>query len=236
METDINLLVASAAMIAFVHTLLGPDHYLPFVAMAKANNWRLKKIVTVTLACGVGHIFGSIVLGFIGIALSIQVSSLEMFESFRGEMAAWALIAVGLTFTVWGVHKAMRNRPHSHSHAHGGAIHSHTHVHHDEHVHLHRGRSKNSIAPWAILIVFVLGPCEPLIPLLMYPAAQASTVGLIMVTFVFGLVTMLTMLGMVCLSAWGMSFVNLPRLARFDHAIAGFTILMCGCSITFLGL
>jgi sulfite exporter TauE/SafE len=234
--TDINLLILSAATIAFFHTLMGPDHYLPLVSMAKANGWRFKKTVAVTLACGIGHIVGSIAIGFIGVLLSVHVSALESLESVRGEMAAWALIAVGLLVTTWGVHKALRNKPHSHFHAHGARIHSHPHVHHEDHVHLHAGKSGNSIAPWAIFIVFVVGPCEPLIPLLMYPAATASTAGLLMVTFVFGLVTMLTMLAMVCVSAWGISFLKLPRLERFSHAIAGCTILLCGCSIQFLGL
>ena len=34
---EILLLLTSAAGIAFVHTLLGPDHYLPFVSMAVAR-------------------------------------------------------------------------------------------------------------------------------------------------------------------------------------------------------
>ena len=42
--------------------------------------------------------------------------------------------------------------------------------------------------------VITLGPCEVLIPLLMYPAAQESTLGMMLVTLVFGSSTLLTML------------------------------------------
>ena len=33
MNIDLGLLLLTAASIGFIHTLLGPDHYLPFVAM-----------------------------------------------------------------------------------------------------------------------------------------------------------------------------------------------------------
>ena len=32
-------IAGSAASIGFIHTILGPDHYLPLVAMAKTNGW-----------------------------------------------------------------------------------------------------------------------------------------------------------------------------------------------------
>ena len=70
----------------------------------------------------------------------------------------------------------------------------------------------------------------------MYPAAQKSFLGLVVVAGVFGVVTISTMLGVVLLSRVGVSFVPLTRLQRFTHAIAGATILLCGLAIQFLGL
>jgi sulfite exporter TauE/SafE len=70
----------------------------------------------------------------------------------------------------------------------------------------------------------------------MYPAAKNSLFGLAVVTGVFGIVTIGTMLGIVMLSAAGVNFVQLNRLQRFSHAIAGATICLCGLAIQFLGL
>ena len=39
MSIDLGLLILTAVSIGFVHTLVGPDHYLPFVAMSAARNW-----------------------------------------------------------------------------------------------------------------------------------------------------------------------------------------------------
>lgn len=236
MSAEIQILVVTAATIAFVHTLLGPDHYLPFVVMAKARGWTLKKVTAITLVCGVGHIVGSIALGFIGVALGTAIATLEWVEAVRGDIAAWGLIAFGLTYCAWGVRRAYRRHSHSHIHSHGDLVHSHAHSHSGEHAHLHEAEGGANLTPWVIFIIFVLGPCEPLIPLLMYPAAQQSMPGLILVTATFGAVTLLTMLAAVLFATWGLSWIKLPQLAPFSHAVAGATVLICGLSIQFLGL
>ena len=70
----------------------------------------------------------------------------------------------------------------------------------------------------------------------MYPAAQASTWGVIQVSLVFGLVTMGTMLAIVLLATSGLNFVKLGKLEKYTHVIAGATILLSGIGILFLGL
>jgi nickel/cobalt exporter len=236
MTPEIIVLTLSAAAIAFVHTVLGPDHYLPFVAMSRARDWSFQKTLGVTLICGVGHLVGSVVLGIIGITLGIQLASLEWLEGMRGNFATWLLIGFGLAYTAWGLRQAYRNRPHTHWHSHDGTTHEHVHTHHEEHVHLHdKPGHTRSLAPWFIFIIFVLGPCEPLIPLLMYPAAQESLAGVLMVTGVFGVVTVLTMTLVVGLAVAGLETLNLKAFERYGHAVAGSAILACGLTVAFLG-
>jgi nickel/cobalt exporter len=236
MTPEISVLVLSAAAIAFVHTILGPDHYLPFVAMSKARGWSLPKTLRITLACGIGHLAGSVLLGVAGIALGMQLSSLEWLEGLRGDVAAWLLVGFGLAYAVWGLRRALRNRPHTHWHHHDGFTHLHEHTHHEAHAHVHdQEAASRSLAPWVIFIIFVLGPCEPLIPLLMYPAALESASGVLSVTLVFGLVTVLTMLLVVAVAVLGLKTVKLDRLEPYAHALAGTTILACGLGIVLLG-
>lgn len=237
MTPEITVLTLSAMAIAFVHTLLGPDHYLPFVAMAKAREWSLGKTLRITMICGVGHLAGSVLLGLAGIYLGIQLSSLEWLESVRGNLAAWLLIGFGLAYMAWGLRIAVRKRPHTHWHSHHGDMHSHEHSHHEDHAHIHESRAgRKSITPWLIFIIFILGPCEPLIPLLMYPAARESLVGVLMVTGAFGLVTVLTMLAAVGLASLGLKNLKFSRFEQYGHAIAGSAILACGLGIAFLGM
>ena len=233
-----HTLLLTAATVGLVHTLLGPDHYVPFIVMARAGRWSKFKTVLVTFLCGIGHVLGSIVLGLLGVGLGVAVERLEIFESMRGNWAAWALIAFGLAYTVYGIHSAIRNKPHKHIHVHGdGTVHNHTHTHHSEHAHPHAQKaSAFSYTPWVLFVVFILGPCEPLIPILMYPAAQHSVSGVFLVAGVFGAVTIFTMLCIVLLGTYGLNLLPLKIVERYSHALAGLAILLCGIGIQFLGL
>jgi sulfite exporter TauE/SafE len=236
MSDELLILTITATSIGFFHTLLGPDHYLPFIMMSRAGRWSLRKTALITVLCGIGHVSSSVVLGFLGIALGIGVSKLEGIETFRGNLAAWALIAFGLTYFVWGIRYALRHKSHEHLHIHEGGInHSHKHSHIGEHSHPH-GREGTKITPWVLFIIFVLGPCEPLIPILMYPAAKNSFLGLVLVITIFGAITIITMLGVVLLSIFGINIIPTTRMERYTHAVAGGIICFCGISILFFGL
>lgn len=235
MSADIQMLLIAAASIGFIHTLIGPDHYVPFIVMGRAGNWSLRKTLLITLICGVGHVAGSVILGLIGIAAGIALTNLEFIEGFRAEIATWVLITFGLIYMAWGIRKAFRNKPHHHLHLHpDGTEHIHEHTHHGEHVHPHP--EKKSLTPWVLFVIFILGPCEPLIPLLMYPAAVQSTAGIWGVSLVFGIVTVGTMVSVVALAYKGLKTFRTGLAERYMHALAGFTIMLCGLAMQFLGL
>ncbi len=237
-ERDILVLAGTAASLGFVHTLIGPDHYLPFIVIGRARRWSLRKTLFVSFLAGLGHILSSVVLGLVGIAVGIAVAKLEGVESFRGTLAAWLLIAFGLAYFVWGLRRAWRNKPHAHVHVHAAEEpHAHLHTHeHAEHVHVHGESEKTNLTPWILFTIFVFGPCEPLIPLLMYPAARHSSGGVVLVTAAFGATTILTMLAIIALSSWGAKFVRLGKLERYSHALAGLMIFVSGLTVQFLGL
>ena len=237
MLSEMIVLMSNAAGIGFVHTLLGPDHYLPFIAMSKARGLSMFKTGLVTVICGVGHILSSVVLGFIGITLGIAVFKLEAIESVRGDLAAWFLIVFGFTYFIWGLHRAIRKIPHQHLHLHqGGQTHYHPHSHINEHTHVHSIPGRRDVTAWALFTIFVFGPCEPLIPLLMYPAAKGNLVHVIAVAAIFGIVTIATMLGIVLVTSYGLSSLPACRIKKYSHALAGLIILLCGGAIKFLGL
>lgn len=233
---EITIIAGTAAFIGFTHTVLGPDHYLPFIVLARARKWSGMRTAVITFLCGTLHILSSVILGFIGIALGIAVFKLEAIESFRGEIAAWLLIAFGFTYCIWGLHLAIRSRRHEHSHIHDNqAVHSHPHQHIAEHSHVHT-RETVTLTPWVLFIIFVFGPCEPLIPLIMYPAARHNIVAVVLVAFVFGAATISTMLTLVLASYYGLSKLPLHPLERYSHALTGLTIFLCGGAIKLLGL
>jgi sulfite exporter TauE/SafE len=230
---DLTALAGLAAALGIGHTLAGPDHYVPFLAMSRAGRWTYARTMAVAGLCGVGHVLSSILLGGIGLLIGLAVGGLEWVEGIRGEVAGWLLLGFGLAYTAWGVRSAIRNRPHTHHHHHpDGTRHNHIHTHHGEHTHVH-AEGRKVVTPWLLFLIFVFGPCEPLVPLLMYPAAAHGAWAALWVAFVFGACTLATMLLVVTAGYFGLRMVRLPWLERYGHVLAGLSLVACGLAIRF---
>jgi sulfite exporter TauE/SafE len=213
MTSDFQLLLITATSLGFIHTILGPDHYLPFIMIGKARNWSISRVLSLTFICGVGHVLSSVIIGLLGIAIGSKMEDLVHIEGIRGNLAAWGLIAFGLAYAIWGIRHWYRRHDHN-----------------------HRPCQKKSLTPWFLFIIFILGPCEVLIPVLMYPAANESIGALITVSAVFGISTLLTMLASVLVATYGLSFLPFKAFERFSHSIAGLLIFLSGLAIQILGL
>jgi len=236
MDNSLVILSVTAISIGFFHTLLGPDHYLPFIVLSQAKNWTIRKTMWITFLCGIGHVLSSVILGMLGIAIGISVTKLVNVESFRGNIAAWLFIAFGLVYMIISIRNLLRKKKHTHSHHHfGGQKHEHEHDHSDEHTHIHQKDVINT-TPWILFLIFVFGPCEPLIPLVMYPAAENNIPGAVLVSLLFSVVTIGTMMSIVFAFKMGLNSINLKPLEKYSHLIAGAMILFSGLAIQFLGL
>jgi nickel/cobalt exporter len=233
MMTELHLLLISAISLGFVHTLLGPDHYLPFIVLGKARKWSQSKTLWITFFSGIGHVAGSVILGIIGIAMGISVNKLEQIEANRGSIVGWMLIVFGMGYTVYGIYKFIKHGGHNHlpNFILPRRLKNIKHLPtNDKHVH-----DKGKLTPWILFLIFVFGPCEVLIPLLIYPAAQHDAMGIASVSLLFGLSTILTMLTTVYLGYKGFSFLNIKKHERYMHLVAGTIILFAGVGMQFLG-
>ena len=113
---------------------------------------------------------GSALLGTLGLAAGAAIGNIEAFESVRGSFAAWAMVLFGLSYLAWGLRRALVASSGYVPHAHGEQVHLHrhgsaSHIHGDD----------DAAQPrtfWALFLVFVLGPCEPLIPMFVLPASR----------------------------------------------------------------
>lgn len=212
-------LAATALSVGAIHTLLGPDHYVPFAAMSHAGGWSAGKTLRVTVACGLGHVAGSVALGLLGLAVGVAVLNLELVEAIRGDVAGWMLVAFGAAYLAWGLGAAARQHGHVHPEGDADAATANAGV----------------WTPWLLFLVFVFGPCEPLIPLLIYPAARANGFAVAAVVTAFAAATVGTMVVAVLAMRYGAVVARVPRLERFSHALAGLAILACGLLVK-LGL
>jgi len=226
-------LVLAAAGIGLTHTLLGPDHYLPFVMLARARAWSWPRTLVVTALCGTGHVVASIALGAIGLAVGAALGQIEVLEIGRGSWAAWLLIAFGVAYAAWGIRLAVRSKRDIEPHTHGGHVHVHTH---GSNHHQHDNLPGSSLTFWALMFTFVLGPCEPLIPLFLVPASRGEWGTALVTAAVFGTTTVVTMIAAVTLALAGLDKLPLRPLERWAHAMAGGVIAASGLAIVTLGL
>jgi len=233
---EIYLLVVSAATLGVVHTLLGPDHYLPFIVLSRARKWTRSRTLWITFISGVGHVGSSILLGVAGIALGISLNKLVAIEANRGNLVGWMLIAFGILYSAYGLYRFLNRGAHLHlpSFLLPGPI-------RDRHIRPDTRNPGNhadagNLTPWILFLIFVFGPCEVLIPMLVYPAAEHSGFGIFLVALVFGVATVATMLLVVLLGYQGFSLLRFRGKEHQLHLYAGLIILFSGVGIQFLGL
>ncbi len=229
---ELYLLAISSASLGFVHTLLGPDHYLPFIVLSKARKWSDTKTMWITFISGIGHVGSSVIIGIIGVALGFSLKKLQFIESSRGDFVGWMLFAFGVGYTLYGIYKYIHSTHHHHLPRFlvPKKVREMHHLPMDD-----KAKDNKSLTPWILFLIFVFGPCEVLIPLLIFPAYSNRTLGMIAVALSFGTATILTMLMTVYLGHKGTSLIRFHGLERYVHLIAGIIILFTGSGIVFFG-
>ena len=210
MSTEVFSL-STIAFLAFFHTAIGPDHYVPFIALSRSARWSTGKTFRMTALCGLGHVASSVAIGLIGLVFGVTLESLEWLNGVRGDIAAWLLMGFGGAYIILAIFQ----RGHSHQILH------------------RKGRKPTA---WILFIIFVFGPCEVLIPMMMYYGVKNDITTMVTGAILFGAVTIFTMLGIVLFSLRGMKFIRLPFLAYYSHLITGFIIFLAGVGIRFFGL
>lgn len=233
---EMSVLLMSAATLGVIHTLLGPDHYVPFIVFSRSRKWPRSRTLWITFASGVGHVAGSTVLGLVGIAMGIGLGRLEAIEAIRGNVVGWVLIAFGILYTAYGVHTYRHRGAHGHLPAFlrpRSIRRSNLHLSSDD---LNKKEAAGRITPWILFLIFVFGPCEVLIPMLVYPAAEQSGLGIFLIVLVFGTATVGSMLLAVMLGCRGFSMVRFNGQKHQLRLIEGLVILGAGAGMQFLGL
>lgn len=239
-----TVLLGTTASLAIVHTLIGIDHSLPLAAVGRARGWALRRTLLVTGVCGAGHVTSSVVIGAAGFGLGVTTDSLLRIESVRGELAAALLVAFGLSYTAWALRPRRRRG--------GGGPAGRTAL---------AGDAREAVADpapppeggpdggetgdirgvtaWALFVVFVLGPCEPLIPLMVVPGLAGDWMAVAAVAAVFGLLTIGVMLAAVSAAWHGIGWIGRSarhRGGQLAHAAAGLAVTASGAAVLWLGL
>lgn len=212
MKDSIWILLMSTASIAFLHSL-APDHWMPFAAIAKVQRWSKSKLLWITFVSGLAHVGVSIAFGMIGILLGFSLSRLQNMEGNRGAIALWLLIGFGIAYMLWGLKKARE----------------HAHIVDEEKL------REKTVAIWTLFAIFILGPCESLVPLV-FLGYNYGYPGVLSVSIVFSVVTITMMLVQSLLVFMGIQWIKNDIAERYSHAFAGLVIALTGALVMLLGI
>jgi hypothetical protein len=207
-------LLVSAVSVAFFHAL-APDHWLPFVALARSAHWRMSRLAWLTLLAGLGHVTSSLLLGALGLWAGLAVQRLQGAEAWRGSIGVWLLIGFGVSYILWGFKHARHHHPHV-------SIQDVAKIYAAKRV-------------WMLFAIMVFGPCEPLIPL-MFVASQQGLGAVWAIGLVFSVVTVAMVVGQSCLSYAGVRLISAPWMERYAHVLAGLTILLTAVFVLVVGV
>lgn len=231
MSSELTALLGTAIGISLLHTLAGPDHYLPFIALAKARGWTVRRTLFWTAVCGCGHVWSSVLLGLVAASIGWSLSKTDWVEGIRGDVAGISLLVFGAVYFVWGLLRARKAQRHKHFDVYDdGSVYVFEHKHGEAVA----PKERHAVTPWVMFLIFLLGPCEPMIPLLYVPAVHQSLYGMMLLIAVYTFFTLLMMMTMVLLGYYGFSFLASQKLERYMHTLGGAAIALCGAGIVFM--
>lgn len=209
-----GVLALGAIGVGALHTI-APDHWVPFVALARAQGWSRRRTAAITALCGFGHVSVSVVLGVLALFFGFEV--LHLVGQRMEAVAGLLLIGFGLLYAVRGLR-------------HAGAAHLHGHHHaHYDHVH-----QPDRMTPWALFLLFTADPCVAVMPIL-FAAAPLGAWQTAAVVGAYELATIGTMVALVLPAAAAAQHVGGRWTTRYGDAAAGGLIASVGVLVAVLG-
>lgn len=199
-------LVAGSLTLSVLHALI-PNHWLPVLAIAKKENWSIKKTTKVTFLAGLAHALSTVLIGFIiGVAGVQLAANMEYFTAYA---APSVLIALGVFF-----------------------IYQH-HTHKHFHLHRHKEIVSDKKVIVSLVVAMFFSPCFEIEAYFLMAGAR----GLWLVSLIALLYTVVTVGGMVIwvsVTYRGLLKLNWHTLEHNAGIITGVTLVLTGILSLFI--
>lgn len=206
----IQLLLGSL-LLSVVHAAI-PNHWIPLVAVSKSEKWPRSTTLSVTAIAGLAHTASSIGIGLLVGLLGYKLSG--EFEVITSIVAPSILVGLGLVYLVLDFRG------------------SHHHHHHfDDAV----DKSKKSISAIVISlsVAMFFSPCIE-IEAYYFHAGTQGWQGVLMVSIVYLIVTVLGMMVLVDLGLRGAKRLRSHFLEHHEKKITGFILILAGLAAYFI--
>jgi nickel/cobalt exporter len=200
--------IAGTVLLAFVHALI-PNHWLPLVAVARAEGWQQKEVNGITFLAALAHVLGTVALGFV-----LGTIGKELEESYGNII----YVASSVLLIVFGLIYYTVNLPHHH------------HPSKEDVVKYKRSRRK-----WVLIFIVMmfLSPCLEVESLFL--SAGAYGMGLVtLLSVIYAIVSISGILLLVNLGYRGVNLFSAHFIEHNEKRISGIVLILVGIISFFL--
>jgi nickel/cobalt transporter (NicO) family protein len=200
--------IAGTVLLAMVHALI-PNHWLPLVAVARAEQWKVRDVTSVTFLAALAHVLGTValglVLGFIG-------------KELREEYGHAISVGSSVLLIVFGLIYYTVNLPHHHHSGQKDVV-----------------KYKRSKRKWILIFIVMmfLSPCLEVESLFL--SAGAYGMGLVtLLSVVYAIVSISGIMLLVSLGYKGVNLLSAHFIEHNEKRISGIVLIVVGIISFFL--
>ena len=195
-------LVAGTFLLALVHALI-PNHWLPLVAVARAEHWKMKEITTVTFISATAHVLGTVALGLV-----LGVIGKELADQYGHAIN----VAASILLIIFGLIYYTVNLPHHHHSSQKDVV-----------------QYKRSKRKWILIFIFMmfLSPCLEVESLFLSAGAYGMT-NVVLLSIVYAIVSISGILLLVNLGNKGVNLLPAEFIEHNEKRISGAVLILVG--------
>jgi nickel/cobalt transporter (NicO) family protein len=197
-------IIISTFILSAIHATI-PNHWIPIVAISKAERWSNRQTLWVTLISGISHTLSTILIGvlvgFAGFKLAMKYSAISE------QVAPIILIGLGLIYIF---------------------LDRHNNQHHHSHDHEHTVNRKSSLPLlFSLSLSMFLTPCVE-IEAYYFQAGVMGWKGIFMVSAIYVVTTLILMLFLVWAGLKGIKRLRSHTLEHHEKLITGSVLVVLG--------
>ena len=190
-------------MLSAIHASI-PNHWLPLVAISKSENWSRRETLTATAIAGFAHTASTILIGIVVGILGFTLS--DAYESTFRIIVPFILFGLGTLYIISGL-----KSPHSHSHGTENIV----------------GNNSKTAIILSLSAAMFFSPCLE-IEVYYLSAALYGWTGIITVSLVYLIVSILGMILLVDLGLKGAARLNWHFLEQNEKSVTGIVLIFLG--------
>jgi len=213
--TGLSQIILGAFLLSIVHASI-PNHWIPLVALSKAEKWNEKLTLGITAISGFAHTLSTIIIGIIVGFLGYKLSGSYSF--IVGVIAPSLLILLGIIYLILSI----RDNKHHHSHE----------INIDE-VNLPSAKKTTTAIILTLIISMFFSPCLE-IEAYFFVASKLGWQGIITVSVIYTIITIAGMLLLVWLGMKGVKKIKSHFLEHHEKTIIGIILIVLGIAGYFI--